>query len=192
MHNPAVSAPIVSTTPAVWQAGAPATDEAAPTELVTPVVRAPGLRTLAVLGPGSLGAAPAPSPPALIWAPALVVNNRRRTKHAVKLEEHNAVISGSERRNAPLFVVPQRSKGEVAPMRFPHPVAVACRICGHPTVEAETPTGFVRVHCGTWRWQCDAPVGTRRLTTGVAGTRDSELTPAGQSSPNPPGDRLAA
>ncbi len=40
-------------------------------------------------------------------------------------------------------------------MRFPHPVARACLTCGLPTVVAETPTGSVRVHCGTWRWQCD-------------------------------------
>lgn len=42
-------------------------------------------------------------------------------------------------------------------MRFPHPVALACLTCGQPTVMAETPTGAVRVHCGTWRWQCDTP-----------------------------------
>lgn len=40
-------------------------------------------------------------------------------------------------------------------MRFPNPVAVACLTCGRPTVMAETPLGAVRVHCGTWRWQCD-------------------------------------
>ena len=40
-------------------------------------------------------------------------------------------------------------------MRFPNPVAVACLACGRPTVLAETPLGAVRVHCGTWRWQCD-------------------------------------
>jgi hypothetical protein len=45
-------------------------------------------------------------------------------------------------------------------MRFPNPVAVTCLTCGRPTVMAETPFGAVRVHCGTWRWQCDAP-GTR-------------------------------
>ncbi len=42
-------------------------------------------------------------------------------------------------------------------MRFPHPVAVTCLTCGQPTVVAETPLGAVRVHCGTWRWQCDTP-----------------------------------
>lgn len=41
-------------------------------------------------------------------------------------------------------------------MRFLNPVAVTCLACGQPTVVAETSTGFVRVHCGTWRWQCDA------------------------------------
>ncbi len=40
-------------------------------------------------------------------------------------------------------------------MRFPNPVAVTCLTCGRPTVMAETPLGAVRVHCGTWRWQCD-------------------------------------
>lgn len=47
-------------------------------------------------------------------------------------------------------------------MRFPNPVAVTCLTCGRPTVMAETPFGAVRVHCGTWRWQCDA----RRASTG--------------------------
>jgi hypothetical protein len=42
-------------------------------------------------------------------------------------------------------------------MRFPHPVACICVVCGQPTVTAETPIGTVRVHCGTWRWQCDLP-----------------------------------
>ncbi|MGH3884436.1 MAG: hypothetical protein ACRDSG_01875 [Pseudonocardiaceae bacterium] len=40
-------------------------------------------------------------------------------------------------------------------MRFPNPVAAACLTCGRPTVVAETILGEVRVHCGTWRWQCD-------------------------------------
>ncbi len=40
-------------------------------------------------------------------------------------------------------------------MRFPNPVAVTCLACGQPTVVAETSIGAVRVHCGTWRWQCD-------------------------------------
>lgn len=40
-------------------------------------------------------------------------------------------------------------------MRFPHPVAATCPACEQPTVVAETPIGPVRVHCGTWRWQCD-------------------------------------
>lgn len=48
-------------------------------------------------------------------------------------------------------------------MRFPHPVAVTCLTCGRPTVIAQTALGSVRVHCGTWRWQCDAPgAGTER------------------------------
>lgn len=58
-------------------------------------------------------------------------------------------------------------------MRFPHPVAVTCLHCGQPTVLAETSLGPVRVHCGTWRWQCDTPaVGTRR-------SRPHATTPAG-------------
>jgi hypothetical protein len=42
-------------------------------------------------------------------------------------------------------------------MRFPNPVAVPCLNCGRPTVIAETSTGSLRVHCGTWRWQCHIP-----------------------------------
>lgn len=42
-------------------------------------------------------------------------------------------------------------------MRFLNPVAVTCLRCGRPTVVAETSIGSVRVHCGTWRWQCDIP-----------------------------------
>ncbi|MGH8922640.1 MAG: hypothetical protein ACRD0H_30600 [Actinomycetes bacterium] len=42
-------------------------------------------------------------------------------------------------------------------MRFPHPVTVMCLNCGQPTVLAETSLGTMRVHCGTWRSQCDAP-----------------------------------
>jgi len=49
-------------------------------------------------------------------------------------------------------------------MRFPDPVAATCRECGQPTVVAETALGAVRVHCGTWRWQCDTVHG-RRVTT---------------------------
>lgn len=72
-------------------------------------------------------------------------------------------------------------------MRFPHPVAVACLNCGQPTVEAETSTGFVRVHCGTWRWQCDTPAGAEdsELT-------DSELTLADRTTRGPASDPLAA
>lgn len=40
-------------------------------------------------------------------------------------------------------------------MRFPHPVTVVCPACDQPTVVAETSLGSERVHCGTWRWQCD-------------------------------------
>lgn len=40
-------------------------------------------------------------------------------------------------------------------MRFLNPVAVTCLMCGQPTVVAELSVGSVRVHCGTWRWQCD-------------------------------------
>jgi hypothetical protein len=36
-------------------------------------------------------------------------------------------------------------------MWFPNPVALACLTCGQPTVVAETSSGSVRVHCGTWR-----------------------------------------
>ncbi len=42
-------------------------------------------------------------------------------------------------------------------MRFLNPVAVTCLMCGQPTVVAELSVGSVRVHCGTWRWQCDIP-----------------------------------
>jgi ribosomal protein S27AE len=42
-------------------------------------------------------------------------------------------------------------------MRFLNPVAVTCPTCGQPTVVAETSIASVRVHCGTWRWQCDIP-----------------------------------
>ncbi|HEX2298750.1 MAG TPA: hypothetical protein VHH34_09565 [Pseudonocardiaceae bacterium] len=42
-------------------------------------------------------------------------------------------------------------------MRFPEPVARTCVRCGQPTVVAETAIASVRVHCGTWRWQCDTP-----------------------------------
>ena len=42
-------------------------------------------------------------------------------------------------------------------MRFPHPIAVTCPTCGQPTVMAETSLGPERVHCGTWRWECDTP-----------------------------------
>lgn len=49
-------------------------------------------------------------------------------------------------------------------MRFPNPVAVACVFCGQLTVIAETSTGLVQVHCGTWRWQCHIPATGTSLT----------------------------
>lgn len=58
-------------------------------------------------------------------------------------------------------------------MRFPNPVALACLGCGQPTVVAETPIGSVRVHCGTWRWQCDTPA------TGSPQGRQHRPTPVG-------------
>lgn len=58
-------------------------------------------------------------------------------------------------------------------MRFLNPVAVTCLTCGQPTVVAETWTGAVRVHCGTWRWQCDIPA------TGIPHTDRYAVTPAG-------------
>jgi hypothetical protein len=42
-------------------------------------------------------------------------------------------------------------------MRFPNPVPRTCTSCGQPTVVAESSIGPLRVHCGTWRWQCDTP-----------------------------------
>jgi hypothetical protein len=54
-------------------------------------------------------------------------------------------------------------------MRFPNPVVVACLSCGQPTVIAETSTGLVQVHCGTWRWQCHIPAtGTLQTSLGTA------------------------
>jgi hypothetical protein len=61
-------------------------------------------------------------------------------------------------------------------MRFPNPVAVACLTCGQPTVAAETSTGSLRMHCGTWRWQCDIPASDIPLTDRYA------VTSAGLSS----------
>jgi hypothetical protein len=49
-------------------------------------------------------------------------------------------------------------------MRFPDPVAVTCLACGRPTVVAETLTGSLRVHCGTWRRQCHIPAITTPRT----------------------------
>ncbi|MGH3913840.1 MAG: hypothetical protein ACRDTC_10590 [Pseudonocardiaceae bacterium] len=54
-------------------------------------------------------------------------------------------------------------------MRFPHPVTMMCPNCGQPTVLAETSLGSVRVHCGTWRRQCDTlGIGTGRVARDVA------------------------
>jgi hypothetical protein len=41
---------------------------------------------------------------------------------------------------------------------------MTCLACGQPTVIAETSTGSVQVHCGTWRWQCHIPA-TETLPT---------------------------
>lgn len=49
-------------------------------------------------------------------------------------------------------------------MRFPNPVTAPCITCGHPTVIAETSIGSLRVHCGTWHWQCEPLItGTPRF-----------------------------
>ncbi len=50
-------------------------------------------------------------------------------------------------------------------MRFLNPVTVTCLRCGQPVVVAETSIGSVRVHCGTWRWQCDIPYTDRYAVT---------------------------
>jgi hypothetical protein len=52
-------------------------------------------------------------------------------------------------------------------MRFPNPVAVPCTICGHPTVIAETSIGSLRVHCGTWHWQCKPLITAPRASSGT-------------------------
>ncbi|MGH3939624.1 MAG: hypothetical protein ACRDTG_13535 [Pseudonocardiaceae bacterium] len=70
-------------------------------------------------------------------------------------------------------------------MRFPNPTAVVCPACGQPTVIAETALGSVRVHCGTWRKQCDLPRTERRARHLV--------TPAALTAPDPTTDQdLAA
>lgn len=66
-------------------------------------------------------------------------------------------------------------------MRFLNPVAVACVRCGRPTVIAETSTGSVRVHCGTWRWQCDIPSTAIPHADRSTVTR-ADLTPLGSAS----------
>jgi hypothetical protein len=68
-------------------------------------------------------------------------------------------------------------------MRFPNPVAVTCSTCGRPTVMAETLFGLVRVHCGTWRWQCDA-LGT--------GHEKGSAMPIGPTAPGTPSDQELA
>jgi hypothetical protein len=71
-------------------------------------------------------------------------------------------------------------------MRFPNPVAVPCLVCGQPTVVAETSTGSLRVHCGTWRWQCHIPA------TATARTDQYALTPARLTSPDAINDQKLA
>jgi hypothetical protein len=71
-------------------------------------------------------------------------------------------------------------------MRFLNPVAVTCLMCGQPTVVAETSVGSVRVHCGTWRWQCDIP------STGVPYTDPYAVTPAGLAALDAAGDQELA
>jgi ribosomal protein S27AE len=72
-------------------------------------------------------------------------------------------------------------------MRFLNPVAVTCSNCGRPTVIAETSTGSVRVHCGTWRWQCDIP------STAIPHADRSTVIPAGLTTLDPASDhKLAA
>ncbi len=60
-------------------------------------------------------------------------------------------------------------------MRFSNPVAVTCLNCGRPTVMAETSIGAVRVHCGTWRWQCDTSA------TSIEHGEGPAVPPIGQS-----------
>lgn len=68
-------------------------------------------------------------------------------------------------------------------MRFPNPVAATCSTCGQPTVLAETALGSVRVHCGTWRSQCEISAAERRaryakrsaLLTALNATTDQDL-----------------
>lgn len=70
-------------------------------------------------------------------------------------------------------------------MRFPNPVAVTCLTCGRPTVMAETLLGAVRVHCGTWRWQCDIP-GTS------TGNGEGYAVPIGLTAPDAASDQKLA
>jgi ribosomal protein S27AE len=48
-------------------------------------------------------------------------------------------------------------------MRFPTPVTEACERCGRPTVLAEMWHGLLRVHCGTWRHQCERNTDMKRV-----------------------------
>jgi hypothetical protein len=71
-------------------------------------------------------------------------------------------------------------------MRFLNPVAVTCLTCGQPVVVAETPIGSVRVHCGTWRWQCDIP------SAGIPHTGRYAVIPAGLTPLDAAGDQKLA
>jgi ribosomal protein S27AE len=71
-------------------------------------------------------------------------------------------------------------------MRFPNPVAVTCLACGRPTVMAETALGEVRVHCGTWRWQC----GTAGTSSGYAvGASSGYAVPSVLAAPDADSDQ---
>jgi hypothetical protein len=70
-------------------------------------------------------------------------------------------------------------------MRFPNPVVVVCLTCERPTVMAETLHGVVRVHCGTWRWQCEAPAHS-------TGKGEGDAVLAGLTAPDVVGDQELA
>ncbi len=76
-------------------------------------------------------------------------------------------------------------------MRFPNPVAVPCLVCGQPTVVAETSIGSLRVHCGTWRWQCHISV-HGSPATGIPHTDRHTVTPAGLTPPDAASDQELA
>jgi hypothetical protein len=71
-------------------------------------------------------------------------------------------------------------------MRFPQPTAVTCPACGQPTVVAETSLGPERVHCGTWRWNCD-PLGS-----GTEYRERPAVTPVSLRAPDTLGDQKSA